>query len=382
MRVLVATPSYPRFKGDYHGRFIQDLCRELAGNGVELKVLAPRSRTLGPHLSEFDVERFPFLPSRKLELIPEMTMKGAPMKYLAQLPPYLLSAYINMVAEEADIVHVHFAIPLGFMAALSPKNAPMVVTCHGSDCTLPLTNPIYRPFARHALKRANKVITVSDFIQKIAVDLGAPPEKVETIYLGVNTKRFRPPTDRAPLKEKQGIPGDLLVVGTLGRLVPEKRIEDLIRAAAAVSDKIDVHFLVGGDGPSRPRLEGLARGLGVENISFLGVVDDPAGFHQTCDVFVLSSAREGLSVSLQEAMAVGCVPVAVNGLGCPEIVRDSGNGYLYRSGDVGDLKEKILRAASDLTLGLKARETIEERFDIGKNARRYVELYREVLSGR
>jgi len=104
--------------------------------------------------------------------------------------------------------------------------------------------------------------------------------------------------------------------------------------------------------------------------------------HQTCDVFVLSSAREGLSVSLQEAMAVGCVPVVVNGLGCPEIVRDSGNGYLYRSGDVGDLKEKILRAASDLTLGLKARETIEERFDIGKNARRYVELYREVLSGR
>jgi glycosyltransferase involved in cell wall biosynthesis len=198
----------------------------------------------------------------------------------------------------------------------------------------------------------------------------------------VDTKRFRPPTDRAPLKEKQGIPGDLIVVGTLGRLVPEKRVEDLIRASAAVSDEIDVHFLVGGDGPSRPRLEGLARELGVENISFLGVVDDPAGFHQTCDVFVLSSVREGLSVSLQEAMAAGCVPVAVNDLGCPEIVTNGENGYLYRPGNMGDLKAKILRAASDLTLGLKARETIEERFDIGKNARRYVELYREVLSGR
>jgi glycosyltransferase involved in cell wall biosynthesis len=382
LRVLVATPSYPRFKGDYHGRFIQDLCRELARNGVELKVLAPRSRTLGAHSSEFEVERFPFLPSSRMEFLPERTMKGAPLKHLAQLPPYLLSAYIHMVAEEADIVHAHFAIPLGFLAALSPKNAPLVVTCHGSDCTLPLTNPVYRPFAKHALRNAEKVVAVSDFISGIVVDLGAPPEKVETIYLGVDTKRFRPPTDRAPLKEKQGIPGDLIVVGTLGRLVPEKRVEDLIRASAAVSDEIDVHFLVGGDGPSRPRLEGLARELGVENISFLGVVDDPAGFHQTCDVFVLSSVREGLSVSLQEAMAAGCVPVAVNDLGCPEIVTNGENGYLYRPGNMGDLKAKILRAASDLTLGLKARETIEERFDIGKNARRYVELYREVLSGR
>jgi glycosyltransferase involved in cell wall biosynthesis len=378
----MVTPSYPRFRGDYHGRFIQDLCRELAVNGVELKVLAPRSRTLGAHPSELDVERFPFLPSRKMELIPERTMKGAPMKYLAQLPPYLLSAYINMVAKEADIVHAHFAIPLGFMAALSPKNAPLVVTCHGSDCTLPLTNPIYRPFARHALKRADKVITVSDFIKKIAVDLGAPPERVETIYLGVDTKRFMPPTDRAPLKEKLGISGDLFVVGTLGRLVPEKRVEDLIRAAAAVSDEIDTHFFVGGDGPSRPRLERLAKGLGLENISFLGVVDDPAGFHQACDVFVLSSAMEGLSVSLQEAMATGCIPVTVNGLGCPEIVTDGVNGYLYRPGDVEDLKAKIIQAASNLTLGAKARETVEEKFDIGKNARRYVELYREVLSGR
>jgi glycosyltransferase involved in cell wall biosynthesis len=382
LRVLVATPSYPRFKGDYHGRFIQDLCRELARNGVELKVLAPRSRTLGARSSEFEVERFPFLPSSRMEFLPERTMKGAPLKHLAQLPPYLLSAYIHMVAEEADIVHAHFAIPLGFLAALSPKNTPLVVTCHGSDCTLPLTNPVYRPFAKHALRNAEKVVAVSDFISGIVVDLGAPPEKVETIYLGVDTKRFRPPTDRAPLKEKQGIPRDLIVVGTLGRLVPEKRVEDLIRGSAAVSDEIDVHFLVGGDGPSRPRLEGLARELGVENISFLGVVDDPVGFHQTCDVFVLSSVREGLSVSLQEAMAAGCVPVAVNDLGCPEIVTNGENGYLYRPGNMGDLKAKILRAASDLTLGLKARETIEERFDIGKNARRYVELYREVLSGR
>ncbi len=382
MRVLVMTPSYPRFKGDYHGRFIQDLCHELVGNCLELKVLAPRSKTIEFHPFELDVKRFPFLPSRKMELISERTMKDAPMKHLAQLPPYLLSAYVNMVAEETDIVHAHFAIPLGFIATLSPKNAPLIVTCHGSDCTFPLTNPIYRPFARHALRRAEKVITVSDFIRRIAVDLGAPPEKVDTIYLGVNTKRFKPPTNKAILKEKQGISGDLIVVGTLGRLVPEKRIEDIIRATAAISNEIDTHFLVGGEGSSRLLLEKLARRLKVENISFLGLVDDPAKFHQTCDIFVLSSAREGLSVSLQEAMASGCVPVTVNGLGCPEIVRDGVNGYLYRPGDIGDLKAKILLAASDLTLGLKARETVEERFDIGKNAKRYVEIYREVISGR
>lgn len=382
MKVMVVTPSYPRFRGDYHGRFVQDICRELAGMGVRLKVLAPRTRTLEAHRSGFNVGHFPYLPSKNVEFLPEGTMKGAPLRNLVQLPPYLLSAYLHIMAERADLVHVHLAIPLGFIAALDPRSNPLVVTCHGSDCTLPCTKPVYRPFTRLALRRADRVVAVSKFIRNVAIGLGAPPENVEVVYIGVDTAKFRPPTDKANLKKEHGIPENSLVIGTLGRLIPEKRVGDLVRAAAIVSGEIDAHFLVGGDGPQRPYLEHLAGRLGAENVSFLGEIRDAVSFHQLCDIFVLPSVREGLSISLQEAMATGCVPVAVNGFGCPELIEDGENGYLFEPMDVVGMADRILRAVSKPSLGVRARETIEKGFDIKKNVCRYLEIYEKVLSTR
>jgi len=118
----------------------------------------------------------------------------------------------------------------------------------------------------------------------------------------------------------------------------------------------------------------------VENIRFLGEIRDAAGFHQLCDIFVLTSIREGLSISLQEAMATGCVPVAVNGFGCPELIKDGENGYLFEPMDVEGLAEKVLKAADSLELGRRARATILDRFDMNRNALRYAELYEELVS--
>jgi glycosyltransferase involved in cell wall biosynthesis len=104
-------------------------------------------------------------------------------------------------------------------------------------------------------------------------------------------------------------------------------------------------------------------------------------FHRLCDVFVLTSVGEGLSMSLQEAMATGCVPVAVDGFGCPEIITDGVNGYLFTPRDVEGLTEKALQAASNLRLGRKARETIVRRFSPDEGVRRYLDLYRELSPG-
>jgi glycosyltransferase involved in cell wall biosynthesis len=99
------------------------------------------------------------------------------------------------VTEEASIVHAHIAIPMGLLATLRPGRTPIVVTCHGSDCTLPYTTPFFRPFVRHTLTKADRVVAVSDFIGRVDIQLGAPPWKVETIYIGVNTSIFKPSRD-------------------------------------------------------------------------------------------------------------------------------------------------------------------------------------------
>jgi glycosyltransferase involved in cell wall biosynthesis len=311
LSVLTLTPSYPRFPGDYHGGFVHDLCLRLHQDGISLKVLAPRSRSSRPHLTPFPVKRYPYMPLRRLEFLSERTMKGAPAVNLVQLPSYLFSAYLHKTRENPSIIHAHLALPMGLVATLPPRPQPILITCHGSDCTLPYTNPKYRPFVELPLKKADKVIAVSKFIGRLALHLGA--QKVEVIHMGVDTERFTPPPDKRRLREEMGLPPDRPVVGSLGRLVPQKRVGDIITAASTVSEETDALFLIGGEGPSRPRLEGMAGGS--ENILFLGEISDARRFHQLCDVFVLASVREGLSTALQEAMSTGVTPVTVNGFG-------------------------------------------------------------------
>jgi len=301
LKVLTVTSSFPRFEGDYYGNFVYDQCLRLAEAGVDITVLAPRTRSSRKGRRKLKVIRFPFMPSKRLEVLPEQTLKHASPTDLMQLPPYLCSAYLHLVGQSADIVHAHLAIPMGFLASLSPRKAPLVVTCHGGDCLLPLAKPVYLPFVRRALRKADEVVTVSAFIRNLAIRLGALEERVEVIYLGVDAEIFRPASNRNALRETMGIPTDRLVVGTLRRRVPEKRVENFIRAAARIQGKIDSFFVVGGEGFHRPYLERLSKELGLTDIIFLGRIADASLFHRLCDVFVLTSVGEGLSMSLQEA---------------------------------------------------------------------------------
>ncbi len=369
MRVLVFTPSYPRYPGDYHGSFIRDLCTRLARH-VDLTVLAPRSRTMGESMDAFPVHRYPYLPWRGGELVAERTLVGAPAAHMAQLPMYLASAYLHLVKESYDVVHTHMAIPQGLLAVHSPRNTRNLVTCHGSDCTFPVKHPFYRPLTRKALRGAQRVTTVSDHVRELAVSLGAEDDETETVYLGVDAERFKP--------EPSTRDGDKVTVGTLGRLVSDKNVEDILHAFKAVEDRMDARLLVGGDGPRLEYLRSLSHELELGDVEFMGRVADPAGFHCRCDVFALASTREGLSVSLQEAMSSGCVPVAVNGHGCRELIEHGRNGLLFEPRNVDDLTSKILEAAESPNMAAEARETIMERFNMDRNYGRYLEIYQEM----
>ena len=124
-------------------------------------------------------------------------------------------------------------------------------------------------------------------------------------------------------------------------------------------------------------LEEYASRVGMKSYDFCGVVTDPVRFHQFLDVFVLCSTREGLSLSLQEAMSCGVVPVAVNACGCNELVNPGGNGFLFKPRDVEELAVK-LEQAIDSRLGSKARDTIIRVFNSKTNAKKYLPVYQEL----
>jgi glycosyltransferase involved in cell wall biosynthesis len=367
MKALVVTPSYPRYVGDYHGGFIQSLCYRLAKH-VTVTVLAPRTRTQSNIAEPFKVLRFPYMPLRNMEYIAEVTLKGAPLLHLAELPPYLVMAYLHSYGIEADLVNTHLAIPLGVVNSFNLKKVPRVVTCHGSDCSLPLRSGVYLPFTRLALRKADRVIAVSEYVRKLAVKLGADSEKTRRVYLGVDVKRFK------PKKSERDVP----TIGTLGRMVTEKNIEDILLAFEQIRKSRDLKLIIGGDGPNLKALKWLAKQREIEGVSFLGRVKRPEDFYRLCDVFVLSSTSEGLSSSLQEAMASGCVPVAVKGYGCPEVIEEGVNGFLYKPRDIRQLIKSILSALDNPWMRNTARRTIVSDFNADKNVLEYLNVYREV----
>jgi glycosyltransferase involved in cell wall biosynthesis len=364
-RVTVLTPSFPRYNSDYHGIFIKSLCDELV-KYVNLEVLAPRTKTLKTTSLPYPVKRFPYMPSKRMEYIAEATMKNAPRIILAALPAYLASAYIHTVSVNSDLIHTHLAIPLGFLAAHNPRKTPQLITCHGSDITYPLEKLYYRAFTRKTLRKADRIATVSEYIKRLAIKQGAEPQKTETIYLGVDVDRFK------PSKKSKSI-----TIGTLGRLVPEKRIDTILYAAKMLQEKIDFKLRIGGDGPDQPRLMRLSNKLQL-NAEFTGRVIDPVAFHQSLDVFVLASSREGLSISLQEAMACGVKPVAVKAHSTREIIEEGVNGYLFNPDSQGKMVEKIQQAINNREMALKAREKIRQQFNSKKATEKYLELYNEL----
>jgi glycosyltransferase involved in cell wall biosynthesis len=108
-------------------------------------------------------------------------------------------------------------------------------------------------------------------------------------------------------------------------------------------------------------------------------VHDAPRFHRLCDVFALASANEGLSVSLQEAMSSGCVPVAADAWGSREVITDGVDGFLYRARDVEALAARLEAALDAPRMGVKARETIVSGFNLDTNYRKYLDAYERAL---
>jgi glycosyltransferase involved in cell wall biosynthesis len=145
--------------------------------------------------------------------------------------------------------------------------------------------------------------------------------------------------------------------------------------------------LIVGEGPDRPRLEQEIRALGVtERVRLVGERYDVPQLLAEADVFALSSASEGMPVSVLEAMAAGLPVVSSRVGGVPELVVDGETGILVRPGDASALAAALSSLIADPAerrrLGAAGRARAEERFDLEPFRRAHVELYSRELARR
>lgn len=283
-----------------------------------------------------------------------------------------------------DVVHCHLPLAdlLGRQAGWIAGVPVRLTTEHGKFLSKPW---YYLAFERLLIPITDARICVSRDILEIRKRReGTPERKLVYIPNAVDTARFRNPSrGRAHVASEFGWNPAHPIVIAVGRLAPEKNYELLIRAIDLLRPRFpSIKCLIVGDGRCRAELEGVAASLGLApHVAFTGARADIPDLLGAADVFALSSLREGLPISLLEAMAAGKGIVATSVGGIPETIRDGENGLLVPSANVEALAEGIGKLLADDglrgRLGRSARGDVERDYDLGNVVRRIESLYEE-----
>jgi glycosyltransferase involved in cell wall biosynthesis len=348
MRVVALTTSFPHHPDDYRGRFVADWADALAALGARVRVLAPVPyRRREPTGVVVDPWRMP--PAlRDAHGLPDLlTARPVTTALGGGVATARLALAARRASRGADVVVAHWLLPAGLVAA-AVGGRRLHLYAHGADVALLERLPGGAALARHLVARADGLTCVSADLRARLSRLAGAPVEASVLPMGV---AVRPAEARrvAHWRARLGMgdrPGGPLVL-TVGRLVPIKGLDVLVRALAL---RPSARWVAAGDGPERARLAAQAAAAGVD-VRFVGTVSpaDRDALLALADVFALPSrtvARrtEGAPVALREAMVAGlpCVASATGG-----VVEMSSTGLRQ----VPPEDPAALRAAIDASVG-------------------------------
>src|SRR3954454_10815583 len=294
------------------------------------------------------------------------------------------------------LVHTHAAKggTLGRTAVMLayPRKRPAVVhTFHGHSLTgyfSSRTARLYTRIERFLARRTDVLIAVSEEVRDDLVGLGvAPPEQFQVVRLGLDLSAFGDDTDRrvrrSATRAQWGVEDDDDVVTLVARLVPIKRVDRFLEAAALLRDRPNTRFVIVGDGELRAALEASApaRALG-ERLLWAGFRRDMADVCFASDVVVLTSDNEGTPVSLIEAQAAATPVVSTNVGGVRSVVLDGETGYL--ADDPADIAARVGSLLDDgeraTAMAARGREHVLATFGIERLVDDLDRLYRRLLA--
>ena len=341
VHVLTFTNLYPSARMPQHGLFVRErmtrLCRR---NGWRLTVVAPLPRSLP-------------LPGRagKLFAVPAREqVDGVTVHHPRYLHVPRLSVrrqWRNMARgcrtlvqrlvrdEQVSLIDAHYLYPdaCAAVALAQEVGVPCIATARGSDVNVLPQDPAIAATLRTWLPRARRRLAVSQALAaRLAALLQVPTERIVVVPNGVDTERFHP-GPQAAARAALGLPGSGRLVLAVGRMVPIKRFDLLLRAFAALPGA-DVRLAIVGDGPERAALTALMASLGVtDRVILLGErpPQQVAEAMRAADLFALTSDNEGWPNVVMEALAAGLPVVARAVGGVPEIVT-AAQGQLVAEG--------------------------------------------------
>lgn len=318
--------------------------------------------------------------------------------------PYFLATLLDLRRflsrhPDAAVIHADMAYPMGAIAALAGGKLPLVISVHGGDL---IGRPDYgygrfaeaRLLTRWAFRRASLVRVNSPLMAELAQERGCPREKIRQLLVNIGDRFWEAGRGdlasyrrmaRSQVLRTLGLPEETFLLLSLGRLIPLKGVEEVVRATAQIASALpQAHTLIAG--PSRrvpgygdyeAYLKRLTRELHLEErVTFLG----PLGYEEqvplylaAADLFLSPSHIEGLNRVVAEAGALGTPSVVSWGTGVAPLVEEMGAGLVVPAKDVDALAAAVIR------LGREGRL----REEMAGRARRMAERFRssEVAQG-
>ncbi|MDU0325178.1 glycosyltransferase [Microbacterium sp. KSW2-21] len=331
MRVALLAESFLPHMNGVTGSVLHVL-RHLAEAGHETLVIAPKS---GDVTADLHGARTELLRSVPLPSYPEVRVVFARAARLGAL----------LRDFDPDVVHLASPFVLGWqgLAAADALKIPSVavyqtdVVAYAQKYGLPHATALVAGHVARLHRRATLTLAPSSSSTRQLEQLGV--DRIRRWGRGVDAVRFAP-EHRDGSWRAEVAPAGQRIVGYVGRLAPEKQVDDL-RALAEVAD---TRLVIVGDGPSRPALEkAIPDAVFTGHLSGSELARVMAGF----DVFVHPGESETFGQTIQEALASG-VPVVATGVGGPlDLVRSSVDGWLYKPGDLDDMCARVADLVGD-----------------------------------
>lgn len=257
------------------------------------------------------------------------------------------------------------------------------------------------PTVRWALRHADAVVGVSEFVSKTVVAAGIPTERVHTVVNALDTRcgkwEPRSPEEAAGVRKEFGIAPDAVLVGCCSRLFRWKGQTELIQAVARILPECpNLHLMIVGEDDSRANpgggsfcdeLKTLVAQHGIEErVTFTGFRQDIPRLMGAFDIYAMPSFEEPLGMVYLEAMALGKPVVAYHSGGVPEIVENGVTGLLTEPYKIDALAQSLLRLALNpalrRTMGLAGRERVLRESTPTQMCARMEQVYRAILTGK
>lgn len=256
--------------------------------------------------------------------------------------------------EKFDIIHCHTPVAsvLTRIAARHCKNTTMIYTAHGFHFFkgAPLINwMIYYPVEKFCARYTDKLVTINseDFERAKRFKFRNDGRAYYIPGVGIDLDRINSiVVDRVKKRKELKIPEDAFLIVSVGELNKNKNHEIVLKALAKIN-KLNIYYIICGQGRLKDYLNNLIKKLGLENqVNLLGYRSDIIEIDKCADMFAFLSKREGLPVSVMEAMACGLPIVCSRIRGNMDLIYENENGYLSSPNDVNAIAEIFDKVSS------------------------------------